>query len=520
MFYTYRVDSAYILTMASEPIRIALNALDHLPPPNYPNAILYLALKSYARPEEVFEVLREGLHRTFVQLPWLAGKVHPVPLSSIPGVLEIRYYPVDFDGARPHQIRFNQLDSSMTYEELQESEFHPATFADEAVTWKPFLTDISHGTEVFVAQANFLPGGCILTAAICHSSSDGMGIASVLKIWGDNCRDVQRIKDGQLPQAPQKHPEEIYNRDLIEQTCTSNGSQKSLEQLPAKTWRLLGLEAPGDTKPGVTSSMPDANLPRRKRVMEPYIFYMSSQMVATLRDDCTKDLGGSTVNISINDAICALVWRCLIRARIAARAAMTFCIYPTNEKRDCIHSQARIDVQVRLDLPFDVRPHFPGSLPPNYLGNFTMINQALLPLSRLISTSTSIGSVASTIRCVADGVTSADLMDAYILAKTLPNLSPGPKLQNLTVDGDGLMITSLLAFPIAEVSFGDTLFSNCGRPETIRTLMGAINKVFRYCAILPRKSHGGVEFVANLFDTELEFLMEDAEFNKYAMFVI
>ncbi|KAK9432886.1 hypothetical protein V1505DRAFT_353331 [Lipomyces doorenjongii] len=43
--------------------------------------------------------------------------------------------------------------------------------------------------------------------------------------------------------------------------------------------------------------------------------------------------------------------------------------------------------------------------------------------------------------------------------------------------------------------------------------------VFRYAIIPPRKSNGGVEFAANLFDTEMDVMMEDDEFNKYAMFV-
>lgn len=38
------------------------------------------------------------------------------------------------------------------------------------------------GTEVFVARANFMPGACILTAAIYYAAIDGMAVIGVLKI--------------------------------------------------------------------------------------------------------------------------------------------------------------------------------------------------------------------------------------------------------------------------------------------------------------------------------------------------
>ena len=40
--------------------------------------------------------------------------------------------------------------------------------------------------------------------------------------------------------------------------------------------------------------------------------------------------------------------------------------------------------------------------------------------------------------------------------------------------------------------------------EAIRPLMGASNKYFRICFVMPPKSFGGVEIVFNLADDELE----------------
>ena len=497
--------------MDPKTIHIALNAQDHLPPPNYANLILYLPLKPSANAKEVFNVLQLGLHRTFVQLPWLSGKIYPVSPTEL-GVLEIRYHPVRENELRPQQLKFNELHSSKTYEDLRESAFHPAAFEDDDLTWAPFLPDVTNGTEVFVAQANFMPGACILTAAVCHAASDGTGAFTVLKFWADNCRDVQ-VGDGlQMTQ-----PLEISDRNLLERICTEEGSGRSVGQIPPSTWRLLGFEAPVDDNDPTEAATGQhaAAEPGRMRnaigpqkVMKAYIFYISPAKVAALRDECMKELG---TNVTVNDVICALVWRCLLKSRMSARVSAS-----AKEAVNGDQSVHTDDSQARLDLPFDVRPYFSQSLPGNYLGNFTMINQARLPLSDLVSPSTSVASVAQTIRQVADKVTTASLLDAYTLVKTLRT---GLQLHNLKVDGSGLMITSLLGFPIAELCFGAKLFGNGGKPEALRSLIGAVTKVFRYCMVLPKKSHGGVEFVANMFEEEMDLLMEDEEFGKYAMFV-
>ena len=497
--------------MASKPIHLSLNALDHLPPANYANCILYFPLKAGISSHSVFDLLQRGLHRTFIQIPWLSGKIFPVPHTQ-PRVIEIQYFhPVHADETRPYQLKFNDLDpSGGTYEDLQESAFHPTAFEDQALTWASFLPDLAQGAEVFVAQANFLPGGCILTAAVNHAAADGAGLFSMLKIWADNCTDVQTGNED-LRQVTQ--PLEISDRDLLERIWVEKGSGRSALQMPPETWKLLGLEAPGFVKPSWAidgqqrKQAPTRGSSSPRCDMKSYVFYLSAVNVAALREECSKETG--TTHLSTNDVISALIWQCLLRSRTAAKKASLAV--------DGGYSAPHADSEdARLDLPFDVRPYFSQSVPANYLGNFTMINQVSMPLSRLIAPSTTFGSVASTIRKVAGEVTTTSLMDAYSLVKTVRT---GLTLDNLRADGTGLIITSLLAIPMAAVSFGGGLFANDGKPETMRMLMGAINKVFRYCVILPRKSHGGVEFVANMFEKEMELLMEDEEFRKYALFV-
>ncbi|KAF3055681.1 hypothetical protein GL218_07136 [Daldinia childiae] len=480
--------------MNSNPTHIALNSLDHHPPPVYANFVLYLRLKPDASPKKVFSVLQGGLKRVFTQLPWLGGKVHSSSSTSHGG-LEIRY-DTDGDIHQLSQFKFKELDSDLTYDDLKETAFHPSTVEDQTLTWAPFFADIDHDPEVFVAQANFIPGVCILTAAILHVVSDGTALNNVFKIWAENCYDLQ------LGNMPRKYPQEISDHNLVELIWSKEIIKNRAQQVPTETWRLLGLDAPPnhnpqrtteehrDTQlasaPGPISSMGE---------MKACIFYLPPKNIKDLQDECAEEPG--TADVSLNDVICALIWRCLLRAR----------------KRG---TEVALDAQVRLDLPFDARPYFPELMPSNYLGNFTMINQALTPLSSLVG-STSIGSIARVLREVAGEATPSRIMDAYTMIKTL--VKDSHKLENLKVDGNGLMITSFIAFDIADVNFGEEVFGNGGRPETVRPLMGPITQSFRYCAILPRKQHGGVEFLANLFDDELDSLLGDEEFIKFAMFV-
>lgn len=96
--------------MRQSTFSIPLGPFDHSPPRNYTASITYIPLKSTQSYEAAFQVLQEGLHRTFIQLPWLNGKVYrqaPDTPGWRPGQLEIRHELVEINGPRPSQLRFN-----------------------------------------------------------------------------------------------------------------------------------------------------------------------------------------------------------------------------------------------------------------------------------------------------------------------------------------------------------------------------------------------------------------------------
>src|SRR5207244_8878895 len=120
-------------TMASQHIHTTLSPLDHIPPRTYVPFAFYLPLTPDANITTVFDRLHEGLYRTFLQFPWLNGKVYEQALTTTgwrPGQLEIRHLPLDSDGPRPYQFKLNVIEALHDYEELKELGFPLSTFRD------------------------------------------------------------------------------------------------------------------------------------------------------------------------------------------------------------------------------------------------------------------------------------------------------------------------------------------------------------------------------------------------------
>ena len=496
--------------MSTTQVHIPLTPFDHCVPRAYYNGAFYLSLRSSVTSTEAFQLLHEGLHRTFLRLPWLSGRVWPQSSDAPgwrPGQAEIRHDPVEIDGPWPSQLKFKELDTPNTYDDLKESGFPTDAFRDDDLIWSPFLADIDSGPEVFVAQANFIPGCCIITAAIHHAASDETAFIQVFKLWSDNCRMLQKRSKALVDMPPGSS-----DRTLVNKLWAKEKTAKKIDSIDPKTWMLVGLD-PSDVHRDPKEASNGHVQPSAPRKSQPTlkagVFYISPSSFISLQKLITKELGNAS-GVSGNDAICALIWRCFLRARLTARKA----------KRP-VDPVADADVQAGLNMVCDGRPNFSASLPPTYLGNITFNVQSRLSLPRLTSLlDASIATAAATIRATAGRVASENLLDLYTLLDSLPDfddLARWKRNRTSSVDGNHMSISSMIMFPIADVGFGDGVFGNGGTPEAVRPLMEGVNNYTRICFVLPKNKNGGVEFVANLYDEEMDALMADAEFAKYAL---
>ncbi|KAL2807726.1 hypothetical protein BJX63DRAFT_61493 [Aspergillus granulosus] len=489
-------------------VHIPLSPLDHAPPGNYSCSLNYIPLKPGVTPKQAFDVLHEGLHRTFVQIPWLSGRVWPQAPGTPgyrPGQREIRYEPVDISGPRPYQLKFNVLADAPSYEDLKEAAFPTDSFQDESVVWATFMPDVNDGPEVLVAQANFIPGACVLSAGMYHSAADGVGGVVIFKLWADNCRALQAGLPPPIAPGP-----ESSNRALLEEIWAREREHKPLDQIDPMNWTLLGL-APPSTKPAPEEAVepqavqvPEIQGPCEPRSLKSAIFYVPPAKFNKLQRECAEAGEG----ISGTDAICALIWQCALRARFTA----------AQKTGKYIGEISNPDALAFLAMTADGRPHFSSNLPNDYMGNLTCINLPALPLRMLVAPETSLATVAQTIRNGANSITTENLLDAYALARSVPDYGH-LSLQNPPLDSATMLVSPLLTYPTNSVSFGDIIFENGGTLEALRMPMYSFNRMTRLSLVLPRLASGGVEFLLNLFEEEMEILLKDESFRKYAMFL-
>ena len=518
------------MAIETETLHIPLGPLDHIAPCNIPQSIIYLGLKPDVDPKEAFDCLCEGLRRTILQAPWLHGKVYFRLRDSPgwrPGQLEIRCNAIN-RGRRSFEssdipLRFNELPNSTSYAELREAGFPLDIFDDADLLWtSPFEPNFESGVEVFAAQANFVPGGCLLVLSIASPASDGTAMLSVTKLWADHCssllheREDPTAKENQsFPPLPARGADRVaLDTFLTEAKHLSKLAEPCDKHQASDLQHLVGIDEldwassnGAQLKNGVETNVTfgTSHSSHKESEMTPSMFYMPQPMYGELR----KELASvhSATDVSGKDVICAFIWKSILRAWATVRA------------------RPRVDLSetATLAIPFDARPDLSHLLPPNYLGNLNFEQKLTLPLGTLISSDTSIPWVAKMIRTNATQITHEKaLLDAYSFLRSVPEYNTHHvqiRASRLSAQTPSVGILSPMTLPFNDTCFGAHVFANGGRPEAFRPMMGMCNRGYRTCFVIPRKQHGGIEFVMTLSEAEREFLQEDDEFCRYAFSV-
>ncbi|OCK83581.1 hypothetical protein K432DRAFT_346763 [Lepidopterella palustris CBS 459.81] len=497
--------------MASSTVCTLLTPFDLIPPKVYIKFVIYLPLQPSRSAEEVYANLQQGLIRTFQQISLLSGKVHLRPPSSPgwrPGQLEVRHDkvwnpPADLSGI-PRQLKKKDISAELdcTYEELKDDGFPFSAFEDELVITAPFVPDVAAGVDVFTAQANFLEGGCLLAGAIHHSVADGTGMMLLMQAWAAHCKAAaSSLTSKEIPQLAARLHSGTLDRSVLDKAWSQIPERQHTSEVESKTWHVLGLDPPVEHKYAATQVIDRVTKRLVKKTMQSSIFYMSGTQFAQLKKD-TASRDKSLATISANDALLALFWRCLMKARVNAKHAAS-----PSENEEAL-----------LQSPVDGRAAFSSNVPRLYLGNVVLVNQIYMPVAALVRPTTTLHDVASCVRESALKINHDSVHDAYTLAREVQDYT-ALKHAFTSLEGFAMMITSLVALPFEDFDFGDRLFGNQGKPDNLRPLMGGFNRAFRLCVVLPQKAHGGLELLVSLFEDEMGELISDKEFSRYATFL-
>ncbi|KAK1515804.1 uncharacterized protein CCOS01_13002 [Colletotrichum costaricense] len=507
-----------------------VSPFDQMSPNIYLGMKFFYQLRKGARFEDVFVRLQAGLRRAMTLIPELEGKLMPCSEDEIgykKGDMRISIPPVpctatanrSTESSRPRQLRYRDLSAVLpSFAELRAGGFASSGFADDVVLSSPLLPPLP--ADLFVAQANFITGGCILAINMHHQCFDGTGTIMVMRIWGECCRYVQ----GDASATCAWLDKESLNRNLLQILYEMEGYAKPAGQVDKNVWGFIDIPDPAETgSECVTeiqnlvteSSLPPAPFFPRNfqwppkplpngRHLASSTFIIPTEMIEQLRQDVLADPAAGGL-ISDSDMIQAFVWRAAVKARRHVAIQLRDETFETDE-------------MAIVELPIDARPYFSKLLPESYMGNLVVINRPSMPVATLCGTETTVAQISQVLRAAAVHITPSLVHDAFTLLQSVPDYT---KVTTACMEMEGMhtAVNNLMLFQTSAISFGDEFLDDGGVPSAMRVQMDAINAAFRMLVIHPLREDGGIELVIGTLPEELDALLADGEFTRYCRFV-
>lgn len=179
---------------------------------------------------------------------------------------------------------------SVSYEQLEAEGFPGSHISARAVLRETSMADahsITSGNNVCEIKATWISGGLIITFGYHHYCLDGSGSSAFLRMWAETSRALQ--EDSQLPSWDSGH----LNRD-----------------------RLRGQFVPPEQRvdPGLPAPQPQCAIPPRAAPIDHFVVLrLQKDQIISLKTAATTH----NEKISSYDAVTALVWRVLTRARLS-----------------------------------------------------------------------------------------------------------------------------------------------------------------------------------------------------------
>ncbi|KAK7418709.1 hypothetical protein QQX98_003727 [Neonectria punicea] len=504
----------------------SLNAFDYVNPNHGMGLVFYFPLREGVSYEDAFSNLQEGLNRTFDMIPALGGKMmnrSEQEIGYTNGDLCVTIPPLSMASSVHNRLVYKDLSDVLpSFDKLRDAGFAPSAFKDSLVLRDDPFPKMP--ADIFIGQANFVSGGCILAVDLNHCCLDGLGVMVALKVWAENCRFVQGDKSATCDW----YDPESFNHSLPEIIHEQAGLARPLHEVDPGTWGFLPFFPPEDETQikGVTASddksvvpknaskggaLPPRPifplhsvwpLPRTERCMKTTLFLIKPEKLEMMKQEVIADPEAKGVITSVSDIVQAFFWRAAIRAR---------CRVAKEIRKETFSPD---DMSI-LELPTDGRPYFSSLLPSTYMGSLLILNRSSMPIETLCSPDTSIGHIAYLLRQSAARITPSLVHDAFTILKSLPDHSRF-STANMGLEHMHAMISNMMLFPTSEVCFGDKFFDNGGEPESMRPQLERGNGRFRFLVIFPMTKDGSVELVLGTHPEELEMLRTDEEFAKYA----
>ncbi|KAK4233884.1 transferase family-domain-containing protein [Achaetomium macrosporum] len=491
------------------PQRFPLNAMDNIMPRFFPSLIFAFRLQPGVTHDQALDLLRASLRAAADELPLLRRRAFGIPPTKdnpVAGRLEAREHPDWTPEVLHHDLRASWPD----YDELID-EALPQDLLDGAQLLPPgrahFDLDSPEGVPLLLAQANDVVGGLLLGVSIFHPLADGMSGVLFLRMWAKHMRLLQEGEAISATVPLLEIPPDCCDYELLVKAWQEAGAP--VAEGTEADWRVLGLLPPGSEPPAPRVPPPP---------MRTSIFYVSAAAfgkltaVAAAANNSQSEGEGSwgegkeqgMATATANDALMALLWRCIMRARRATAP------------QDPAYSGP--GAVAELDTTLNGRILFGDTLPWQYMGTLVYIVTTRLPVAELVAPETPLVAVVRAVRQAVASITRERALSVFGLAATrLPGYTADTlRWPFATFDGAEACFSSWLSLPAMDMSFGGKLFANRGIPDYIRPERRLLDLVCRNCNILPMRMEGGAEVLVSLTVEEMALLEQDPEFAQFA----
>ncbi|GME44545.1 Transferase [Neofusicoccum parvum] len=446
-----------------------ISDLDCVMPKIYNPITSTYKLDADADREVVISNLCAGLQKTMAEYRFLAGSLHAEPKG--------KFYVGRSRDQATFTVHINHLEHTdfPSYSELEQREFpvselnHPLLPPSFAPS--PVAKD-GEGVPVTLLQLNLIRGGLIIGAAIHHFCCDARGLDALVSRWAANTRSVT----SGTPAPP-------FDPSCLDPTRLCSSTPIPQDQIRAAEARIRSLKyAP--------------NTPQREAdaaAMGACILHFTRSRLAALKAAGAPRDGARWV--STNDCVTALMWRSVLRARLAR------------------HGVAADDAgrRVRLMHSLDARDHIRPPVPAAYPGNsisFSCVERSV----RDVLAAETFPDVAVAVRDAVNEYRSwgmlKDMMD-YVAA--CPDRG-GVQFNFDVVGGLDVVVTSwrvLTAYRTHDFGFGP-----------LQALRWASPVLDGYNFYLPQRPKDdpeeGFEVFISLEKSCMERLLKDEELAKYA----
>lgn len=410
----------------------------------------------------IITTLESGLCRLTDAFPWVAGKVvNEGKTDGRSGVFKIKQ---GWDMPRLFVKDHRGNPDAPTMRALADARF-PVSMLPEAM-FSPInvlpTNPAQDRSPVFVLQVNRIKGGLLLTIVGNHQALDGTGQEQVSYLFNKACRGVpfseEEIRIGNLSRSTIVTP-----LDENWQPATDSPYLKAQQKN-------------GPTDP------PPAAQPRWVTIL------FSGTALAALKAQANDDIHAGFV--STDDALTALIWQALARARLARLPA----------SKESTLGRA-INPRRYLGIPAT----YPG-----YITNMAYTSQTLGQLDAL-----SPGDIASTLRAAVDPETSGLDRTTREFATLLYRAADKDSVsihEGLDLNAD-VMLSSWAGMRCYDFDFG----MPSGAPVAFRrTLMDPFASLIY---LLPKRRDGEIAVNLGALEEDLTRLRADEHFKRYGQFL-